>query len=412
MKNSEDIAMQQLRTTLGKMEAALGVIDNAIVWADAQGKIQWCNAIFDRLVLPPDNKALGKDIVELLPLEQGGKPVPPDSHPAKSPAPTANGAGVYEFRQKDQTLTLEIAANRVQRDEDDGSVVLAIRDITQRIKLEQGLQEKTKVLEENLREQRRQYKVMMSLLEDLDSSQEKLKQQEKLKKLTEELTRSNAELEQFAYIASHDLQEPLRKIASFTELLSRKYKGHFDAQADKYVEYVVDGATRMQTLIQDLLAYSRIGKGELALGPVDFISVMKQVMDNLAESVRESGAVVAWNGLPTGCANVTQMTQLLQNLVGNAVKYRKKGAVPHIDITARKENNAWLFAVKDNGIGMDPQYAQRIFEIFQRLHTRAEYPGTGIGLAVCKKIVERHQGKIWVESQLGQGATFFFTLPA
>jgi PAS domain S-box-containing protein len=226
----------------------------------------------------------------------------------------------------------------------------------------------------------------------------------------EELNHSNEELGQFAYIASHDLQEPLRMVASYTQLLSRRYKGKLDSEADEFIAFAVDGASRMQRLIQDLLAYSRVGtKGQELL---DYSSeeALQQALINLRAPIGDSGARVTHDPLPTVLADEMQLIQLFQNLVGNAIKYQSKG-VPQIHISAaRNVEKKWIFSVKDNGLGIDPQYFERIFGMFQRLHKREEFAGTGIGLAICKKIVERHGGSISVESQPGQGSTFRFTL--
>jgi PAS domain S-box-containing protein len=226
----------------------------------------------------------------------------------------------------------------------------------------------------------------------------------------EELNRSNEELGQFAYIASHDLQEPLRMVASYTQLLSRRYKGKLDADADDFIAFAVDGATRMQRLIQDLLAYSRVGTNGKNLHDTSSEDALQQAVVNLRGAIKESGALVTHDPLPIVLADDGQLTQLFQNLVGNAIKYQRPG-IPRVHVSAaRKGGKKWIFSVKDNGLGIDSQYFERIFGMFQRLHKREEFAGTGIGLAICKKIVERHGGTISVESQPGQGSTFHFPL--
>jgi PAS domain S-box-containing protein len=229
------------------------------------------------------------------------------------------------------------------------------------------------------------------------------------KRYEDELRRSNAELEQFAYIASHDLQEPLRMVASYTELLGQRYRGKLDDKADKYIHYAVDGAKRMQQLVADLLAYSRVGSQGKSLAPVDAAAVVRGVLHVLGAAIKDAGAVVEVGALPTVLADETQLRQLMQNLIGNALKFRG-AAAPKVTIDAQLVDDRWLFRVADNGIGIDMQYAERIFEMFQRLHERGKYEGSGIGLAIAKRIVERHGGRIWIESALGAGTTFRFTL--
>lgn len=231
-------------------------------------------------------------------------------------------------------------------------------------------------------------------------------------RLLEEVQHSNQELQQFAYVASHDLQEPLRMISSYLQLLDKKYKGHLDEKAEAYIRYAVDGATRMQKLIEGLLAYSRISSG-ITKQLVDTNLVLTAALANLEQATREcGGTITSTSPLPTVAGDETMLIQLFQNLIGNALKYRKPDVSPQVHVAARRQGNQWLFSVTDNGIGVDPQYRESIFQIFKRLHTRQEYPGTGIGLASCKKIVERHDGHIWLESEPGKGSTFHFTLPA
>jgi PAS domain S-box-containing protein len=230
------------------------------------------------------------------------------------------------------------------------------------------------------------------------------------KRAEEELQRSNAELQQFAYVASHDLQEPLRMVSSYTQLLAECYQGQLDAQADKFIAFATEGATRMQQLLEDLLDYSRVSRRPQPFEPINCTTILKDVLTDLAVTMQESSAVVTADSLPTVLGDRTQLRQLLQNLISNAIKFRREEP-PLVHIRAEPQEDFWLFTVRDNGIGIDPQFAERIFVLFQRLHSRQEYPGTGIGLAICKKIVERHAGRIWVESHLGEGSTFYFTLP-
>ena len=239
---------------------------------------------------------------------------------------------------------------------------------------------------------------------------ERQRAEQELKETLGELARSNAELEQFAYVASHDLQEPLRMVSSFVQLLARRYQGKLDQDADEFIGFAVDGAKRMQGLINDLLTYSRVGTKGKPFQTTDCNRVLSEALLNLSAATEESSAVITNDNLPTVMADKTQMVQLIQNLVANAIKFRNKDR-PCIHVSSEQKNGTWVFSVSDNGIGIDSEYYDRIFAIFQRLHGKTEYPGTGIGLSVCKRIVERHGGRIWVDSEFSKGSKFYFTMP-
>jgi light-regulated signal transduction histidine kinase (bacteriophytochrome) len=284
--------------------------------------------------------------------------------------------------------TIGVADMRVVAIEWEGEacILASLRDITERKRMEEDLRQKG----------------------------------EELERFNRDLIRSNKELEQFAYVASHDLQEPLRMVASYLQLLERRYNDKLDNDAREFIAYAVDGAKRMKHIINDLLAYSRIGSWTKPFAPTDCEVVLQETLTDLQIVIAENQAVISHDLLPTVRADAVQLRQLFQNLIGNALKFRSEEP-PQIHISARlqpSENSRpghvaqeWLFSVADNGIGLEPDFAQRIFAIFQRLHGKQAYPGTGLGLALCKKIVERHGGWIWLESDVGKGSTFYFTMP-
>lgn len=226
----------------------------------------------------------------------------------------------------------------------------------------------------------------------------------------EQLVRSNRELTQFAYVASHDLQEPLRMVTSYVKLLERRYKDQLDSDADEFIAFAVDGATRMKGLIDDLLAYSQVVSRRRTFEPSGCSAALDTALTNLKVSVEQSGTVVTRDRLPTVLGDASQLTQVFQNLIGNAIKFRNEQP-PHVHVSCQQEEGEWVFSVRDNGIGIEPQHAERIFDVFQRLHSRQEFPGNGIGLAICKRIVEGHGGRIWTDSEPGRGSAFCFRIP-
>ncbi|MFX0094045.1 MAG: ATP-binding protein [Candidatus Hodarchaeota archaeon] len=239
---------------------------------------------------------------------------------------------------------------------------------------------------------------------------DRIQAEKKLKQTMKELEQFNADLELFAYNISHDLQEPLRMVSSYVQLIEDRYKGKLDADADEFIAFAVEGTTRMQKMINDLLAYSRVGTRARPLERTDLETIFAYVFSNLQIAIEENNALVTHDPLPEVMADTSQMIQLFQNLIGNAIKFRSE-VPPEIHVGVERKENEWIFFVRDNGIGFEPRHSKRIFQVFQRLHTRDEYPGTGIGLSICRKIVERHNGRIWAESEPGKGSIFYFSLP-
>ncbi len=235
--------------------------------------------------------------------------------------------------------------------------------------------------------------------------------EERLEQRTQELERSNNDLVQFAYVASHDLRAPVRAIKSFSQILEKDYREKLDEEANECLDFIVTGASRLETLINDLLAYSRVDTQGKAFVPVDTSEVLDQVVGDLRLDIEESQAEITRDALPVVVADASQMTQLFQNLISNAIKFQGQDP-PKVHVAVRKEDDGWVFSVKDNGIGIEAEHTERIFAMFQRLHTQDEYPGNGMGSAICKKIVERHGGNIWVQSKVGMGSTFYFSIPS
>jgi light-regulated signal transduction histidine kinase (bacteriophytochrome) len=240
---------------------------------------------------------------------------------------------------------------------------------------------------------------------------ERMRQEQALREANEALTQSNADLQQFAYSASHDLQEPLRMVATYSEMLKKKFGDKLGPSGDEYISYAIQGALRMEQLLKDLRSYTQAStSGQEPTEDIDAGSILDKALANLTAAIKDSGASISHTALPAVRMHEFQLEQLFQNLIGNAIRYRGSDA-PRIHVAAARQRDKWLFSVQDNGIGIDPQYKEQVFGIFKRLHSAAEYPGTGMGLAICQRIVQRAGGRIWVESELGRGSTFFFTIP-
>lgn len=315
----------------------------------------------------------------------------------------------FQFEEVLARIESHLTLRKLQKQLKQQNILLQ-QEISSRLAVEKAIQEKNHILQKEISTRRAVEKALQE--QNLLLQQEIFNRQSAesaLVKSNQELARSNAELEQFAYVASHDLQAPLATIASYAQLLEKRSKDQLDSQANKFIGNIVHGCMRMQTLIDDLLEYSRVGRNQRPFQPTECDLVVEQALTNLQAAVRETKAVITYSDLPAITGDFSQLVQLFQNLIGNAIKYRHE-APPVILVTACKSQNNWLFSVADNGIGIAPQHQERIFQIFQRLHTQKEYSGTGIGLAICQKIVQRHGGSIWVESEPGQGSTFYFTL--
>lgn len=354
-----------------RFRVAVEAAPNAMIMVDREGKMTLVNTQTERLFGYRRAELLGQPIEMLVPERLRGHHLVYRStfFAAPSARPMGSGRDLFGLRRDGSEFPIEIGLNPMETSE--GTFVLSsIADITERKRAEHQLQQRS-----------------------------------------EELARSNRDLEQFAYVASHDLQEPLRAVAGPLQLLQRRYEGKLDERADEFIGHAVDGATRMQSLIDDLLSYSRVGRLEDPKQSVPIEHVLALALKNLAVIMQETRAQVTHDALPTVLGIPSQLTLLFQNLIGNALKFRHKERPARIHVGAQPAGDAWQISVADNGIGIAEQYFERIFVIFQRLHTRREYPGTGLGLALCKRIVEHHGGKIWLESKPDEGTTFFFTLP-
>lgn len=367
----------------------------AMVMVDHQGNIVLVNAETERMFGYDRSALLGKPVEILIPQRYSTQ------HPAmrsgffSKPSARLMGVGrdLYARRADGSEFPVEIGLNPVQAP--DGAFVLAaIADITLRKEAEATLRRANEELERRVSER------IAELAGRADE----------LARARDALERSNLDLQQFAYVASHDLQTPLRNISGFTQLLQRSYAGRFDATADDWLQRIVNGTQRMHSLVRDLLAFSRVDSAARPFDAADLNKVFDDVLSWLKPAIDSAGAVITRDQLPIVRGDATQLAQVLQNLIGNGILYRSS-ETPRIHVSASQGPGEWIISVRDNGIGIDPRHQERIFEIFQRLHTQREYPGTGIGLAICRRVITRHGGRIWIESKPGAGSTFLFTLP-
>lgn len=405
-------AVEMVEANERRFRALLESAPDAMILADSTGAITLVNSAFERLFGYPRVEAVGRPLREFLterratgsssPVSVGPLPTELPEVPAADDAPEEpetdpNAPARIPSRLELRQLLVALPPGRYEGVRKDNTRFPA--DLTFNPLELAGTGGGTEATQQSI-----------TSVRDRTAQQAA---EDKLRAYSDDLSRSNAELERFAYVASHDLQEPLRMVSSYTQLLSRRYKGKLDSSADEFIAYAVDGATRMQTLINDLLTYSRVGTKPREFAPVDAEAILQRVLHDMESTLEAREATVVHDPLPTLLADAGQLGQLFQNLIGNATKFRRPDEPPRVEFTvSRRSRRFWQFSVKDNGIGIDQKFFERIFVIFQRLHTKQEYAGTGIGLAICKKIVERHGGRLWVESEPGQGATFLFTLPA
>lgn len=384
LKEQADILRRQaevLQKAEQKLRAMLEAAPDAMLRCRADGEIIMVNSPAEVLFGCPREKLISRNIRALVPgWTARFHPGWDEASNSSKALPVERGVELSAFRENGETFPVEISFCPLQTEE--GLVITsAIRDISERRKAEEQIRQLNASLEERVLER------------------------------TEELMRSNEELQQFAYIASHDLQEPLRTVSIYAQLLAKRYRGQLQGDADQFIGYIVENAHRMEKLIHDLLDFSRVdARGTDFFTKASCENALNDAIQNVRPLVEESGAVISHESLPQVIGDPIQLTRLFQNLLVNSIKYRSEAA-PHIRVAAEGRGNEWLFSVRDNGVGIEPQYAEKVFGLFRCLQPRDKSTGSGMGLAICRKIVTRHEGRIWVESALGKGATFFFTLP-
>lgn len=387
------------------LNSVLESIPDIVFVKDLQGRYVLANSIAASWLGVSGAEMLGKHDTELLPAEIAQKFIQKDRI-----ITTTGESLIYEELIPKQGVMEALLTMKCPWRDSQGNIIGVIgisRDLSELQQAESALQQ---ARDQEIRVQERTKELSEANGALQVEIAERKEAERKLQQLMLDLQRSNQELEQFAYLASHDLQEPLRAVMGYTELLEQEYKQHLDETAKEYMGYIIDGATRMRQLIQDLLAYSRVGTRGKAFMPTDSNGALRQALNDLQLAIASDNATITYDRLPRVYADKAQLAQLFQNLIGNAIKFRREEP-PQIHIWAEPKEHQWVFGVRDNGIGIKPRYLERIFELFKRLHTRKEFPGTGMGLAICKKIVERHGGTIWAESEPGVGTTFYFTLP-